>query len=424
MTKAFPAFERIDNDLPVEEETLPDYKAEDYYPVKFGQVFNDRYSVIGKMGYGSASTVWLSRDLQKPDDYVALKVYVRSLRVPREFPIYQHINKLNLRSNHDGRNHVRKLLGAFKVEGPYGRHLCLVHEPLGLSLGEIRDEETGGVLSAALVKEMFRWVLRGLEFLHDEAHVIHADLQASNMLMGVHDNSLFEKFERYEAESPAPRKDVGDRTIYISRPMSFSNGLPAISDLSEARFGDVTNSDLIMPNVYRAPEVILEMDWSYPVDIWGLAMVVSFHISMCHTWISLADLSQIWDLFEGNRLISGYNGRFSEQHHLAHMVAILGPPPLDFLQRSEKSRTFWDAEGTSRMPRIERCSQVDQWTGKWICKVPIPDVSLGSREHRLEGGEKELFLTFLRKMLQWEPEKRASLDDIYWSEWLLADLME
>ena len=27
------------------------------------------------------------------------------------------------------------------------------------------------------------------------------------------------------------------------------------------------------------------------------------------------------------------------------MVAILGPPPLDFLQRSDKSEGFWDRDG-------------------------------------------------------------------------------
>jgi len=28
------------------------------------------------------------------------------------------------------------------------------------------------------------------------------------------------------------------------------------------------------------------------------------------------------------------------------MIAVMGPPPLDFLQRSEKSKQFWDEEGT------------------------------------------------------------------------------
>lgn len=49
----------------IEEERLPDYNAADYFPVNIGQVFNCRYQVLGKLGFGNNSTVWLSRDLQQ-----------------------------------------------------------------------------------------------------------------------------------------------------------------------------------------------------------------------------------------------------------------------------------------------------------------------------------------------------------------------
>lgn len=48
----------------MEEETLPHYKAEQYYPVKIGDVYRARYEVAGKIGYGAYSTSWLCRDLQ------------------------------------------------------------------------------------------------------------------------------------------------------------------------------------------------------------------------------------------------------------------------------------------------------------------------------------------------------------------------
>jgi len=98
------------------------------------------------------------------------------------------------------------------------------------------------------------------------------------MMMGIHDPSVFTQFEHNEATHPAPRKELGDRTIYMSRSMPFTKGLPSISDLSEARFGDSKHTDIIMPDTYRAPEVILGMSWSYPVDIWGLAMAVSHFV--------------------------------------------------------------------------------------------------------------------------------------------------
>ena len=163
--------EKIDPSILVEEETIPGYNAEHYYPVSIGQVFNDRYQTIGKLGYGSASTVWLCRDRYTPNKHVALKVYINCSKVHRELPIYEHIN--SLRSEHHGRNHVRKLLKTFNINGPHGTHICLVHQPMSISFDEVRAGRPGGVISAALIREMFRWILQGLEFLHEEAHVIH-----------------------------------------------------------------------------------------------------------------------------------------------------------------------------------------------------------------------------------------------------------
>ena len=55
--------EVIGSSVLVEEESIPNYKAQRYYPVRIGEVFNERYQAVGKLGYGSSSTVWLCRDL-------------------------------------------------------------------------------------------------------------------------------------------------------------------------------------------------------------------------------------------------------------------------------------------------------------------------------------------------------------------------
>lgn len=159
-TATSPDLQRLDPSVLIEEEIVPGYKAEDYYPVHVGEIFKQRYKTIGKLGYGSASTVWLCRDLDKQNEFKALKLYINRSKVHRELPIYEHIN--SLRSEHEGRNHVRKLIEAFEVQGPHGRHICLVHEPMGMSLNEVRAERPNGVLSAAAIRELFRYIVRGL----------------------------------------------------------------------------------------------------------------------------------------------------------------------------------------------------------------------------------------------------------------------
>lgn len=53
----------IDSSLKIEEETLPTYHPEKYYPVQQGEVLHDRYQILAKLGFGVTSTVWFARDL-------------------------------------------------------------------------------------------------------------------------------------------------------------------------------------------------------------------------------------------------------------------------------------------------------------------------------------------------------------------------
>ena len=95
------------------------------------------------------------------------------------------------------------------------------------------------------------------------------------MLLPAPDTKVLVDFEERERDKPSARKVLKDRTIYTSSSFPPSNGIPLLSDFGEARFGEGENHEDIMPNVYRAPEVILKMNWDYKVDIWNVAMVVS-----------------------------------------------------------------------------------------------------------------------------------------------------
>jgi hypothetical protein len=65
--RSFPSsgFSRIDPKIKVEEEELPGYVPEHYYPAALGEVLNSQYQVVAKLGYGISSTVWLCRDLSE-----------------------------------------------------------------------------------------------------------------------------------------------------------------------------------------------------------------------------------------------------------------------------------------------------------------------------------------------------------------------
>jgi serine/threonine-protein kinase SRPK3 len=64
--RSFPTsgFKTIAADQTIEEEELPDYQAHRFYPVRLGEVFQSRYQIVAKLGFGSSSTSSLARDLK------------------------------------------------------------------------------------------------------------------------------------------------------------------------------------------------------------------------------------------------------------------------------------------------------------------------------------------------------------------------
>ena len=98
-------------------------------------------------------------------------------------------------------------------------------------------------------------------------------------MIGTRDNSIFSDWEKSEKENPSSRKFLDGRTIYESQPFRSANalskfGLPLLSDFGEARIGEV-HTGLIQPELYRAPEVVLKMEWTSKVDIWNVGTLVS-----------------------------------------------------------------------------------------------------------------------------------------------------
>jgi serine/threonine-protein kinase SRPK3 len=58
------SFEVVRNGTLFEEEQLEEFHRGAYYPFNIGDVFASKYQVVGKLGFGVTSTVWLARDLK------------------------------------------------------------------------------------------------------------------------------------------------------------------------------------------------------------------------------------------------------------------------------------------------------------------------------------------------------------------------
>jgi serine/threonine-protein kinase SRPK3 len=80
--------------------------------------------------------------------------------------------------------------------------------------------------------------------------------------------------EQGEMEDPSPRKIYKDHTVYLTQIITATGAMPVLCDFGEARFGKSFYAEHAMPDLYRAPEILLGLGWTEKIDIWALGLVV------------------------------------------------------------------------------------------------------------------------------------------------------
>ncbi|KAL9609834.1 MAG: hypothetical protein Q9167_005422 [Letrouitia subvulpina] len=339
-------FKTLPSDQKIEEEAHDAIASGRCYPVRVGDIIKSKYQIIGKLGYGLGSTIWLANEFRgrRP---VALKMFTNYRQNREEINNYTHL--MNLQSKHPGRDYLRKAIDTFTLQGPHGEHQCLVHKPMLENMQELLCRNPSCRLSKDLLRVLLQGLLSALDYLHSEAQAIGSnlnfssrfsslvtDISAWNILLGIEDKSIIQKFIKAEQEHPSARKEVQGYPVYASRafesPSGKSIGEPLLSDFGSAVSGEVEHDEDVQPNVYRAPEMCLKAPWSYSIDIWNVGCL-------------------IWDLFEGKHLFSGRDPkerRYMTRAHLAEMVALMGTPPPELLRKGKRAAEFFDENSKNR----------------------------------------------------------------------------
>ncbi|KAJ5562174.1 protein kinase [Penicillium sp. DV-2018c] len=334
------------------------------------------------------------------NEYASLKVSVRiDNNTAKPSPVLNEINMLQrwkqfTDKDHPGLDFTRLARDMFETESLAGRHYCIAYKPQGNSVRTLQETLPNAMLPKALVKSLIHRLFVSVNWLHAEC-----DISAQNVLMKFGDENIVTILQDIEdQESRDPSLPITSTihgampiVVYKSRPTMLAlSGHPILTDYGQMRLVEgCVNQDLWTSDLYRAPEVLLQLPWGFPVDIWSIGVMTL-------------------ELLEGKNLFDPMDHVHSQYVlplALAQYIGYLGPPPLEIIQNSPLFSTYFDAQGN------------------WISEAPIPKTSFEDFVTTIPPGEeKDQFLRFIRKILTWDPEVRATSYEIILDEWLMRPL--
>ncbi|KAI5612367.1 SRSF protein kinase 3-like isoform X2, partial [Silurus asotus] len=343
-----------------------------YHPVQVGDVFNKRYKVLSKLGWGYFATVWLCVDLRS-GRHVAVKVLKSgpgfSQAGQDELSLLQCASGLS--ACHPLRGRIVQLLDEFKIAGVNGIHVCLVLELLGpdLQCWQVCFGKPG--LSLACVRRIITQVLEGLDYLHTHCKIIHADIKPENILLCLGQQPL--------AHNTHINPVVGFKKRKSNRSHEKYNLFFCVFQYKHF-------CEEIQTRQYRALEVLLGCDYGPPADIWSLACMA-------------------FELATGDPLFEPKRGRnfSSEEDHLAHIIELLGKIPASVALSGKYSSKYFNRNGDLR-----RISTLRPWG--------LYEVLIEKYHFRLQ--EATLFSDLLLRMLDFLPEQRVTAAQCLEHPWL------
>ncbi|PWY82057.1 kinase-like protein [Aspergillus heteromorphus CBS 117.55] len=292
----------------------------------------------------------------------------------------QRLGNFAQQADHPGLEFTRLAQDIFQIDTSTGPHHCIVTEPQGASIRTLQDVFPNAILPKLLVKSLVHRLVISIDWLHATCGLVHTDISPQNVLIKLEDDSVLKDIEKQESQNPStPVISQGVPIYHSLATMLELSGLPVLTDFGQMRPSEPANRDWWMSDLYRAPEVLLQLPWSFPVDIWSIGVM-------------------ILELLEGKNLFDPIDR--TDDHYvlplaLAQYIGYLGPPPLEIIKQNPLFTTYFDDDGN------------------WTSDVPIPQTSLEEFVTTIPPGkEKEAFLRFIRKILTWDAEVRATSVEI------------
>ncbi|XP_060646495.1 serine-rich adhesin for platelets isoform X2 [Drosophila nasuta] len=321
-----------------------------------GDILHHRYKIMATLGEGTFGRVVKVKDMER-DFCMALKI-IKNVEKYREAAKLE-INALEKIAQKDphGDHLCVKMIDWFDYHG----HMCIVFEMLGLSVFDFLRENNYEPYSLDQVRHMAYQLCYSVKFLHDN-RLTHTDLKPENILFV---DSEYTSHYNHKINREVRRVKSTDVRLI---------------DFGSATFDHEHHSTIVSTRHYRAPEVILELGWSQPCDVWSIGCI-------------------LFELYLGITLFQTHDNR----EHLAMMERILGQIPY----RMARNHTLYSKTKTKYFYHGKLDWDEKSSAGRYVrdhCK-PLFLCQLNDSEDHCE------LFNLIKKMLEYEPSSRITLGE-------------
>ncbi|KOS39059.1 hypothetical protein ACN38_g10113 [Penicillium nordicum] len=232
-----------------------------HYIVTPDTPLTDRYSVIKLLGQGTFGKVVEAYDKQRKAR-CAVKI-IRSIQKYRDASRIELRVLSTLASNDkSNRNKCIHLRDCFD----FRNHICIVTDLLGQSVFDFLKGNGFVPFPSSQIQQFARQLFTSVAFLHD-LNLIHTDLKPENILLVSNAYQTFTYNRTIPSSSHATARNARQRRVLL-------DGEIRLIDFGSATFDDEYHSSVVSTRHYRAPEIILNLGWSFPCDIWSIGCIL------------------------------------------------------------------------------------------------------------------------------------------------------
>ncbi|KAJ5948356.1 hypothetical protein N7466_001371 [Penicillium verhagenii] len=259
-----------------------------HYIVTPDTLLTDRYSVIKLLGQGTFGKVVEAYD-KRQKTRCAIKI-IRSIQKYRDASRIELRVLSTLASNDkSNRNKCIHLRECFD----FRNHICIVTDLLGQSVFDFLKGNGFVPFPSSQIQNFARQLFTSVAFLHD-LNLIHTDLKPENILLVSNAYQTFTYNRTIPSSSHANPRNARQRRVLLDSEIR-------LIDFGSATFDDEYHSSVVSTRHYRAPEIILNLGWSFPCDIWSIGCILV-------------------EFFTGDALFQTHDNL----EHLAMMEAVIG----------------------------------------------------------------------------------------------------